>query len=244
MHSPYSYSRLPLPTVIAVVGCDGAGKSTLASDLLTALHGDGPTEFLYLGQSSGNIAEGIRRLPLIGPAFGRYLVRRAERAHNTQSRPPDLATAIVVHLLSRWRAHKFRHLLALSRRGVVVIVDRYPQAEIPGFYFDGPGLDGSAAGTWLVKKIAQREQRLYEWMASHVPTLVIRLNIDAETAHARKSDHKLSMLRDKVRIIPGLHFNHAKMVELDAREPYAKVLAAALAATRAAIHAAHGADTK
>jgi len=237
-HSPHAYPRRPLTTVIAVVGCDGAGKSTLAADVMQALHDQGAAEFLYLGQSSGIIAEAIRRLPWIGAAFGRYLVRRAERAHHTQSRPPDLATALVVHLLSRWRAHKFRRLLALSRRGVMVVADRYPQAEMPGFYFDGPGLDHAAAGTWLVKKIARREQRLYAWMASHVPTLVIRLNIDAETAHARKPDHKLSMLQDKVRVIPGLRFNGADILDLDAVAPYAQVLARAVAASRAAIDAA------
>src|SRR3546814_6781478 len=71
---------------------------------------------------------------LIGPAFGRYLLRKAERAHAKDSKTaaPDIPTAIVIHLLSRWRRHKFRRMLALNRRGVVVITDRYPQAEVPG----------------------------------------------------------------------------------------------------------------
>ena len=67
-------------------------------------------------------------------------------------------------------------------------------------------------------------------MASHIPTLLIRLNIDAETAHARKPDHKLAMLRDKVRVIPTLHFNGAPILDLNGRDPYPQVLDAALAA--------------
>ena len=129
-------------------------------------------------------------------------------------------------------------LLRLSRRGVVVITDRYPQAEVPGFHFDGPGLGAVNAESWLGRKLAARGLRLYQWMASHVPTLLIRLNIDADTAHIRKPDHKLSILRDKVTIIPGLHFNGARILDLDGRDPYDHVLSAALVAARAELIAA------
>ncbi len=225
----------PLARVIAVVGCDGAGKSTLCNDLMAEFGGAGRVEFLYLGQSSGNIATAIRSLPLIGPACGRYLARRATRAHQHQSRAPDALTAVVVHLLSQWRAHKFRRLLARNRRGVVVIADRFPQAEWPGFYFDGPGLDLRQTSGRLPRWLAARELRLYQWMASHVPALVIRLNIDAATAHARKPDHQLAMLQDKVRVIPGLHFNGARLLDLDASDPYPQVLASARQAVQAII---------
>lgn len=227
-HSPQLPSPSTLANVIAVIGCDGSGKSTLTADLLARLRAKGPIELLYLGQSSGNIADWIRSLPLIGPPIGRYLVRRAARAHGQDKKAPDTATTLVIYLLSLWRAHKFRRMLALHRRGVVVITDRYPQAEVPGFYFDGPGLVAVNTESWLARKLAARELRLYQWMASHVPALVIRLNIDADTAHARKPDHKLAMLRDKVAVIPSLHFNGARILDLDGRDPYAQVLAAAL----------------
>lgn len=227
----------PLAGVIAVVGCDGSGKSTLTADLFAQLRDEQPTELLYLGQSSGNIADWIRGLPLIGAAFGRYLVRKAERAHakDKTSASPDIPTALVIHLLSRWRRHKFRRMLALDRRGVLVIADRYPQAEAPGFYFDGPGLTANGAKNPFVRWLAARELRLYQRMADHVPALVIRLNIDAETAHARKPDHKLSMLQDKVTVIPTLHFNSARILDLNGCDPYPQVLQAALSAARAAI---------
>ncbi len=218
--------------VIAVVGCDGSGKSTLSADLVAHLAKARPAEFLYLGQSSGNIARRIREVPVIGPAVSTFLKRRSARAHADDGKPaaPDLATALVVYALSRWRYAKFRRLLALSRRGVTVITDRYPQAEVPGFYFDGPGLAQDVAASRIVRWLAERELRLYRYMANHVPTLVIRLNIDAETAYIRKPDHKLSMLLDKVRVIPTLSFNGARILDLDGRAPYRQVLADAVAA--------------
>lgn len=224
---------IPLNNVIAVVGCDGSGKSTLTADLITHLAQHRQVEWLYLGQSSGNIGEWIKNLPLIGAAFGRYLVRKAEKAHSKEASSPDTLTALVIFLLSVWRAHKFGRMLKLSRRGVLVIADRYPQAEVSGFYFDGQGLNSANAQSWLARQLLKLERRLYQWMASHLPTLLIRLNIDAETAHARKPDHKLSMLRDKVRVIPTLHFNNAPILDLNGRDPYPQVLDAALTAIHA-----------
>jgi thymidylate kinase len=227
----------PLPNVIAVVGSDGSGKSTLTADLAAQLGGERPIVLLYLGQSSGNILDVIRRLPLIGPAIGRYLVRRSERVHARESKraDPDIPTALVIHLLSRWRYYKFGRMLALDRRGTIVITDRYPQAEVPGFYFDGPGLAATDATKGVVRWLAARELRLYQRMARHVPALVIRLNVDAETAFARKPDHKYAMLRDKVRVIPTLTFNAAHILDLDGRASYPDVLEAALIAGREAV---------
>ena len=225
-----------LPRVIAVTGCDGAGKSSLSEDLHSHMRARVPTEWLYLGQSSGNIAQWIRGLPGIGAPLGRFLVRKANRAHSEKATSPDTATMLVIFILSHWRAHKFRRMLRLCRRGVLVITDRYPQAEVPGFYFDGAGLGAVNAETWLGRKLAARELKLYQWMASYVPALVIRLNIDADTAHLRKPDHKLSMLRDKAAVIPDLQFNGARILDLDGRDPYEQVLHGALSAVTTAIN--------
>lgn len=238
-HSFQLPAQQHLPHVIAVIGCDGSGKSTLTADLITDLQKKYPTELLYLGQSSGYIADRIRNLPLIGPAFGRYLVSKAERVHDKKETAPDTLSILVIYLLSQWRAHKFRRMLKLNRRGIVVITDRYPQSEVPGFKFDGTGLGVIEAESWLARKLTAREHKLYQWMANHVPALVIRLNIDADTAHNRKPDHKLSTLRDKVVIISKLHFNGAHILNLDSRDPYEQVLTAALSATNTVI-AVHG----
>lgn len=225
-----------LSLVIAVTGCDGAGKSTLSEDLLSHLDPGSPVQWLYLGQSSGNIARWIENLPLIGPPLERYLKSKASSAHDEKATTSGIATTLVIFILSHWRAHKFRRMLRLNRRGVVVITDRYPQAEVPGFHFDGPGLGAVNAETWLGRKLAAREQQLYQWMASHVPALVIRLNIDAATAHTRKPDHKLSILQDKVAIIPKLDFNGADILDLDGCASYEQTLKTALSAASAAIN--------
>ena len=228
--TPSPASRAQVVPVIAVVGCDGSGKSTLSADLITHLGETREVEWCYLGQSSGNIGRAIKKLPLVGPPFRRYLARKAERAQaqDEDQKAAGTATTVVIYLLSRWRAHKFRRMLARTRAGVLVITDRYPQVETPGFYFDGPGLGAVRTSGWLANRLVESERRLYAKMASHVPELVIRLTVDADTAHARKPDHRLEILREKVAVLPDLNFNGARILELDGRRPYPEVLEAAL----------------
>ena len=224
-------------SVIAVVGCDGTGKSTLTIDLLARLRTRGRVERRYLGLVSGEMGDRIKRLPVIGIRVERYLAAKATRALDMGMKLPGTGTALVMYVFSLWRAAQLRRVLRLSRRGVLVITDRYPQAEIPGFHYDGPGLASTRTDNWLVRKLAAREQNLYEWMARQKPALVIRLDIDADTAHARKVDHSLAELRDKISVTSRLRFNGARVVDLDARVPYPQVLGAALQAIDTAIDA-------
>lgn len=77
--------------VIAIVGCDGSGKSTLTASTVNELAARMPTEHIYLGQSSGRIGEWISQLPVIGAPFGRYLRSKAAHVHeNPQHRPAIL----------------------------------------------------------------------------------------------------------------------------------------------------------
>lgn len=219
-----------MPGVIAVIGCDGTGKSTLTADLLARLGTKHRIVRRYLGLVSGETGNKIKRLPWIGVRLERYLAAKARRAQDMRKKLPGVPTAIVMYLLSHYRAWQLRRVARLAQSGVLVITDRFPQAEIPGFNYDGPGIDARRSNNRFVRWLAAREQALYERMSEYRPALVIRLNIDADTAHARKPDHSLSELRDKSQIMPRLRFNGARILDLDSRAPYPQVLGAALVA--------------
>jgi hypothetical protein len=53
---------------------------------------------------------------------------------------------------------------------------------------------------------------------------VIRLNVDFQTAFARKPDHKPDLLRQKIEATPRLTFGGAELVELDSTRPLDEVL--------------------
>lgn len=216
----------PMAELIAFVGCDGSGKSTLSTDILADLAQGRRVELCYLGLGSGAMGERLKRLPLIGTAVERRLSRKATQTRTRGEKIPGLPTALVVYLFSVVRLRRFRRMLALRRAGVAVITDRYPQTEVPGFY-DGPGLSAGRPGNWMVAALARQERRMYDWMASFRPDVVIRLNVDAETAHARKPDHGYELLRQKVSVTPRLRFGGARIVDLDSRQPYGAVRAKA-----------------
>ena len=65
-------------------------------------------------------------------------------------------------------------------------------------------------------------------MARHEPAVVIRLTISADVAHSRKPDHDLAELSDKILVMDRLHFNGARLIDIDATMPYPKMLKAAL----------------
>lgn len=212
----------PLAPLIAIVGTDGSGKSTLSRDMRTVFARDRMVEVCYLGLGSGELGNRIKQWPVIGAWLERKLARKAGQTRSREARIPGLPTALVVFAFSLIRLHRFRRMMALRRRGVTVITDRYPQTEVAGFY-DGPGLSAARAGSRLVGWLAARERRMYEYMASYRPDVVLRLNVDADVAYLRKPDHKPGLLAEKVRVTPLLRFHGARIVDLDANAEYGMV---------------------
>ena len=215
--------------LIAIVGCDGSGKSTLALDLCGELARSQRVETAYLGLGSGSLGLRIKAWPLVGPMLERRLAGKARRTRTEGERIPGLPTALVVYGFSQLRRRRFDHMLRRRAAGIAIITDRYPQIEVPGYY-DGPGLSAAASGSAPIARLAAREWQLYEEMASYRPDLVIRLDIDLATAHARKPDHDAELLRLKIEATPRLTFGGAPIVDIDARQPYAEVRAQALKA--------------
>lgn len=219
-----------LAPLIAIIGCDGSGKSTVSADILAWARRHGPAEPAHLGNQSGNIGRVIARLPLLGALLDRAIARKTDSVRTQHGKKsPGFFTALVITAFSLRRLRRFRRVLALRRQGKIIITDRYPQLEVPGAY-DGTGLSTTAPGSAFVRWLARRERVAYEWMTGYRPDLVIRLNIDLDTACARKPDHRRELLRDKVAATPLLKFYGAPIVEIDSTLPLAEVLAQARAA--------------
>ncbi len=220
-----------LPPLIALIGCDGSGKSTVSEELVVWVGGFGPVAAAHLGKQQGNMGRWFAGLPLVGGWFGRFIGRKASTVHQSRgkNKAPDFLPALVMHAFTLRRKRRFRRMMALRKKGLIVIADRYPQLDIPSAA-DGPDMSVDAQGGGFVHWLAQREQAAFEWMTSFRPDLVIRLNVDLDTAFARKPDHSREALERKLKIIPQLTLNGAPIVDIDASQPLDQVLAAATAA--------------
>lgn len=225
-----------LAPLIAVVGSDGSGKSTLSADLLAHIQQSRPAEMGYLGLGSGEQGRRIGGWPLIGPPLHRWLDSIADRLREPTEPIPGRLAARYALKKSRKRRARFEGILEQRRHGITVVTDRYPQVEIPGLH-DGPILAGQATSP-VLKAMQAEERALYSDMASYVPTLVIRLIVDFDTAMARKADHEPALIARKIDTIGALNFNHAPLVELDSTLDYAEELALAKAAVDGALSAA------
>ncbi len=223
--------KLTLPPLIAIVGCDGSGKSTVSEELLRWIAGYGPAAAAHLGKQQGNTGRSLSNLPVVGKRLGHFIERKAStvRKFQTSNKAPHLVPALVMYAFTLKRVRRFRRMLALRQQGLIIIADRYPQLDFPSA-FDGPDMSVTAQGSNFVHSLAQREQVYFEWMTSYRPDLVIRLNVDLDTAHARKPDHRREALARKIEFTPKLTFGGATIAEIDASQPLAAVLTAAKAA--------------
>jgi thymidylate kinase len=220
-----------LPPLIAIIGCDGSGKSTVSEALLEWVEGYGPAAAAHLGKQQGNAGRWFAGLPLVGGWFERFIGRKASTVHSARSenKAPDFLPALVMYAFTLRRVRRYRRMMRLRERGLIIIADRYPQLDIPSAA-DGPDMSVAAQGSRFVADLAQREQAAFEWMTSYRPDLVIRLNVDLDTAYARKPDHSREALKRKLKIIPLLTLNGAPLVEIAAAQSLDVVVAAAKAA--------------
>ena len=217
-------TKAPLAPLIAIVGSDGSGKSTVGEALLAWMNERRPTELHHLGKQTGHIGRTIARWPLVGSKLDRRIAKTSGTAY--ENRGPGTVTAIIIYLFSMRRVRRFRHMLAARRRGVAVITDRFPQVAVPG-PMDGLGLAGARAHDPFQRLLARRERRHYEWMAQYRPDLVIRLNVDLATAMRRKPDHRPDSLAAKVADVPKLTFGGAPILDLDSTLSLEELLAQA-----------------
>ncbi|WP_159982550.1 MULTISPECIES: nucleoside triphosphate hydrolase [unclassified Novosphingobium] len=212
-----------LPPLIAVIGCDGSGKSTVTEALQQWMDARVPTKICHLGKQSGNIGRWIARLPLLGGKLDKSIHAKAQRAQTDKG--PGLLAALVIFVFSMRRVRRFRRMMRLRRAGNAIIADRFPQLGAPG-PMDGLGL-AQARRSGMVGLLARSERRQYESMVANSPDLVLRLNVSLDVAVARKPDHRFSSLARKIADVPRLTFEGAPIVEIDAEQPLEQVLAQA-----------------
>jgi thymidylate kinase len=217
----------------AIIGCDGAGKSTLVASTVSWLSWKLDAMPLYLGSGDGPAS------PLRWPmraALGLVLrVRRWRAARPGRGRAPAasaapggdwaIARTIWALALSREKRVRLRRGVRARNRGLVVVCDRYPQAQIAGFN------DGPLLSRWLThpsviaRAIARWEAAPYEWAALHPPDLVIKLLVSPDVTLRRKPGMRPDDVRRRIEAVRQLAYPEtAHVVEIDADAPLDRVL--------------------
>ena len=221
LHRPVPLGR-GLPgggRVVAVVGSDGSGKSTLVRRLTGEYTAKFDTLELYLGSGDGPAS--MLRLPM-------KLAHRALRpgkdvpssSRGTERRALSLARAVWAFTLAREKRQRLQRAHLARSRGLLVICDRYPQVQFPGEN-DGPLLSGwDTARSPLLRWLARIERRPYVLAGTLAPDLVLILDVDAVTARRRRPGSTEAYLAHRGSLVRGLHWDPARtrVVTLDATE--------------------------
>ena len=152
------------PPLIAVIGSDGSGKSTVCEHLITVVEKYGAAERVHLGKQAGNVGRAVTKLPLMGKSLHKTIERNQVK---TAKKLPGPVPALVITAFVARRLLRFRHMLACRRRGLIVLTDRYPQDQIPGAY-DGTVFPPNVEGGRFVSWLASQERKAFHWMARKI----------------------------------------------------------------------------
>lgn len=227
------YVQFPLPNsrssssggrIIALIGSDGSGKSTLVRELDRWLASKMDVLVVYFGSGDGP-ASAIR-LPLMWIRQLRHRLRPSpgtgEGSVNNGPAPTGArrmtAWRVVWSLaLAREKGQKLKKARRARARGFVVLCDRYPQAEVGGMN-DGPLLhEWSTSPSRLKRLLAAWEARPYHAAEQAGPDLLLRLVVSPAVALERKSHESREKLELRREVISSLRFpGSRRTVDIDA----------------------------
>jgi thymidylate kinase len=186
---------------VALIGCDGAGKTTVAR----ALEQDPalPIRYLYMGVSGES---SNRRLPTsrLADALKRAAARRSANGAGARATGPDgphgangaagaptatrgrrSGARAALRLANRLGEEWYRQLIAEAyrARGAIVVFDRHFLADYHAFDVAGSGRPLS--------------RRIHGWMLAHTyprPDLAVFLDAPPDVLHARKGEGTIASL--------------------------------------------------
>lgn len=211
--------------LVAVLGGQGSGKSTVTQALTSQLSERHPVCRVYLGSGNGDRSSARKLLSLMR----KTRAAPERRAGSARGREPswrfgERAYRIMWGIsLAVERRAKLRRAVAARSNGALVITDRYPQTQIAG-YGDGPLLQ------WAGGPLARWERRQYDPAVIPVPDLVIKLIAPRDVLQERRPHiHAVDLVRKQDGVV-ALRFPRSSLIILDASAPLDQVVAQARSA--------------
>ena len=201
--------------LIAVVGSDGAGKSTLVNGLEIWLE-------RYLAVRSVHLGRPPR-------SWSTWAIRAALKATSSVSSVWDAASAkralrmLLATSIARDRQLAYTSALRGVLAGEVVVCDRFPLRELT--LMDGPRVEGWAGDRRgrLFRRLVELERRYYDCFTA--PDLLIALDVKLETAASRRSDEDGDLLRARWEDVARIDWEGLGAHVFDAQEDAEIVLA-------------------
>jgi hypothetical protein len=206
---------------VAFLGADGAGKSTLTGAIAEWLSREVAVVRTYGGSGTGSASLPRSVMQSLGGV--RRLLRRPKAAGSGSV--PSLARLVWILLLAQERRRRARAARQARGLGMLVLSDRLPQSQFPGWN-DGPRLTPwLESGPPLVRAAARREQAAFRLAELSPPDIVLKLHISPEVAARRKPETPELQIHSGIDMVRRLSFPATtRVVDLDAEQPLPVVL--------------------
>jgi thymidylate kinase len=212
--------------VVAVLGVDGSGKTTVVSAVRAWLGAEVDTVSIYFGTGDGRPSFVLLPFKLLASVIRSVLRTKPKGASHGRisgNAPSITYSALLMIWAFVLSVEKRLKLIAARRgadRGLVVVTDRYPQDEYPE-YNDGPLLGRL---NWAPPWLREFERKAYALARRLPPDLVIKLEVTEATAAKREPDMDPETVRRRIELVRRLAFADARVVRVDAEQPLECVL--------------------
>ncbi len=226
--------------MIAIVGGDGAGKSTAVDALYAWLSKNFETTRVHLGKPAWSwTTMTIRAILKMGNLLRLYPVESSFQETLNQKSPVSSGYPWLLREVCRARDRYWTYVKArcIAANGGLAILDRFPLPQIE--LMDGPQaerfigqlMDGPRADQFISPRRASRfakvlvrlEESYYHQIVS--PELLIVLRVDPEIAVQRKTGEDASSVRERSTEIWKLNWEHTDAHIVDGSQSKADVLA-------------------
>jgi thymidylate kinase len=213
--------------LIALVGGDGAGKSSAVEGLASWLAGVLETHRVHMGKPPRSFTTlAVKGALVVGRKaglFGNTRLPAWATPHDDVPGFPGHAWLVWHALTARDRRREYARARRLASNGAIVVCDRFPLSEIR--FMDGartthmPGFPGiGRLASWLI----ERERRCYAQILR--PDILVVLRLEPEIAVRRRTDEDSEFVRIRSTEVWDADWRDSGAYVVDASQQQADVL--------------------
>ncbi len=235
----FKYKPLSGGLMIAIIGGDGAGKSTAVDGIFNWLSKNFDLTKIHMGKPKWSLTTiMIRTLLKVGQIFRLYPLEATfkETLYQQSIISPGYPWLLREVCRARDRYWTYRKAQKIALNGGIVIFDRFPNSKIK--LMDGPlaeyfinQLQGTPQGRqlfsprksqWLAKYLIKLEKSYYQKFGS--PDLQIVMRVNPEIAVQRKTDELSTSVRERSSEIWKIDWQNTDIKIMDASKPKSEIL--------------------
>ncbi len=209
--------------VVALVGGDGAGKTTAVDGVVGWLSGPLTVRRVHLGRPPKSVSTLAVKVALATARRGGLFADLAQpTAPPVPGTPPSTGWLLWHVCTARDRRRAYTRARRMAAAGGVAVCDRYPLPQLTS-------MDGARASTVADRS---RHGRLDRWLMDYearqyavftAPDVLAVLRVDPEVAVARKTDEESGYVRRRSTEVWNATWDHTAVL-VDAAQPAADVL--------------------